>query len=453
MPRPLPEASKVRSIALAKSPLTSARKSILSAAVAFFQASMTKTSLTDVSATVLTPFALIASACCVIEGTCILWQVLVKAPGTANSATFLPLKMSSVLFHAGPSDVITRNFAWGSRSPTLMGMVLFLSLAVELVLSLAVPIADPAAGPTRAQISAPVELVETGHDLDCEIARNGGEGDGDAFVRRSRRCAVEREGEALQADGSAIDRLRHRQRPIRGRSFGEQGDASSGRRRDVDDDAASTSAVLAPDRFDGERRAFAQQSLFRHPRLRRGEGSVLRRRAAGQHEIGLSFGRHAQRLAHRIVKLETQLHRSRAILRHDRKRQDDVAGISNRDQVVFRDGLRRGPQHVDGLDVLRSRKVEARRHAGVAGIAPIGVPAALESDLDAGADGFARHRRAGDETHGEASSAMLALAAAMRLNAQMPIAPGAAVRRSRIKPLMLMDRSRDETLRAPVNSL
>jgi hypothetical protein len=39
--------------------------------------------------------------------------------------------MSSVVFHAGPSDVMTRNFASGSRSPTLMGMVLFLSLAVE----------------------------------------------------------------------------------------------------------------------------------------------------------------------------------------------------------------------------------------------------------------------------------------------------------------------------------
>src|SRR5215468_9131969 len=92
---------------------------------------MTNTSLTDVSATVLTPFALIASACCVIEGTCILWQVPVKAPGTANSATFLPLKTSSVLFHAGPSDVITRNFASGSRSPTLMGMILVLLLAME----------------------------------------------------------------------------------------------------------------------------------------------------------------------------------------------------------------------------------------------------------------------------------------------------------------------------------
>src|SRR5262244_4475920 len=179
MPRPLPEPSKVRSIALAKSPFPSARKSILSAPVAFFQASMTNTSLTDVSATVLTPFAFIASACCVIEGTCILWQVLVNARGTANSATFLPLKMSSVVFHAGPSDVMTRNFASGSRSPTLMGMVLFLSLRLNRVVSLAVPLADPAAGPTRAQISAPVELVETCHDLDCEIARDGGERDGD----------------------------------------------------------------------------------------------------------------------------------------------------------------------------------------------------------------------------------------------------------------------------------
>src|SRR2546425_3971427 len=68
---------------------------------------------------------------CALPISCILWQVPVKAPGTANSATFLPLKTSSVVFHAGPSDVITRNFASGTRSPTLMGMVVFLSLAVE----------------------------------------------------------------------------------------------------------------------------------------------------------------------------------------------------------------------------------------------------------------------------------------------------------------------------------
>src|SRR5713101_8198421 len=66
-----------------------------------------------------------------MEGTCILWQVLVKAPGTANNATFLPLKMSSVVFHAGPSGVITRNFASGSGSPTLIGMIVILSLRLK----------------------------------------------------------------------------------------------------------------------------------------------------------------------------------------------------------------------------------------------------------------------------------------------------------------------------------
>src|SRR6185437_679014 len=53
-------------------------------------------------------------------GRCILWQVLVKAPGTANRATFLPLKMSSVVLTCGPSAVITRNFDSGSLSPTLI---------------------------------------------------------------------------------------------------------------------------------------------------------------------------------------------------------------------------------------------------------------------------------------------------------------------------------------------
>src|SRR3954447_472822 len=56
-------------------------------------------------------------------GRCILWQVPVYAPGTANSATFLPLKMSSVVFTCGPSAVITRNFASGSLSPVWIAIV------------------------------------------------------------------------------------------------------------------------------------------------------------------------------------------------------------------------------------------------------------------------------------------------------------------------------------------
>jgi hypothetical protein len=44
------------------------------------------------------------------------------------------LKTSSVDFHAGPSDVITRNLASGSLSPTLMGMGVILLLTIETVL-------------------------------------------------------------------------------------------------------------------------------------------------------------------------------------------------------------------------------------------------------------------------------------------------------------------------------
>src|SRR5512141_425385 len=116
------------SIALANSPLPSARKSILpSAPVAFFQASITNASLTPVTAMVLMPFALNAATLFRKLGMCRLLQVGVKAPGTANSATFLPLKMSSVVLGLlGPSAVITRNVALGSLSPTLMGMVFLL---------------------------------------------------------------------------------------------------------------------------------------------------------------------------------------------------------------------------------------------------------------------------------------------------------------------------------------
>ena len=94
-----------------------------SAPVAFFQASITKASLTPVTAMVSTPLALKAATLLRKLGMCRLLQVGVKAPGTANSTTFLPLKMSSVVFGLlGPSAVWARNVALGNLSPTLMGM-------------------------------------------------------------------------------------------------------------------------------------------------------------------------------------------------------------------------------------------------------------------------------------------------------------------------------------------
>src|SRR5690348_7476454 len=120
------------SIALAKSALPSARNSIASAPLAFFHSFMTKPSLTAVTAIVSMPFALMAAACFTKPGRWFLWQVGVKAPGTANSTTFLPLNSSSLVFGLGPSAVITVNVPLGTRSPTLIAMTGILSQGYEL---------------------------------------------------------------------------------------------------------------------------------------------------------------------------------------------------------------------------------------------------------------------------------------------------------------------------------
>src|ERR1700675_201744 len=110
-------------MALAQLPLPSARNSIASPPEAFFHASITNTSLTPVTAMVSMPLPLIAAAFFTKPGRWFLWQVGVKAPGTANSTTFLPLNNSSVVFGFGPSPVITVKEPLGTRSPTLIAMI------------------------------------------------------------------------------------------------------------------------------------------------------------------------------------------------------------------------------------------------------------------------------------------------------------------------------------------
>ena len=73
-------------------------------------------------ATVSTPLAFSASAFCTKPGRCLALQVGVKAPGTANRTTFLPLKISSVEISFGPSAVATISFMDGILSPTLIVM-------------------------------------------------------------------------------------------------------------------------------------------------------------------------------------------------------------------------------------------------------------------------------------------------------------------------------------------
>src|SRR4029077_17100590 len=132
VPSPMPLPSKSRPIALVNSPLPSERNSTLPLApAAFDQASSTKGSFTATQATVCTPFFLKASALSRKPGRCLRWQVGVKAPGTANSTTFLPAKTSDVLNFSMPSDPSTRKVASGRRSPLPILMVTSGRLSLE----------------------------------------------------------------------------------------------------------------------------------------------------------------------------------------------------------------------------------------------------------------------------------------------------------------------------------
>src|SRR6185437_10207133 len=81
---------------------------------------MTKASLTDRQAITSTPLPLISAARCLKPGRCLAEQVGVNAPGSAKSATFLPLKSSSAPIGLGPSGVASVTVTLGSLSPTLM---------------------------------------------------------------------------------------------------------------------------------------------------------------------------------------------------------------------------------------------------------------------------------------------------------------------------------------------
>ena len=83
---------------------------------------MTNASLTDRQAMVSTPLALIVSALATKPGRCAMEQPGVNAPGSANSTTFLPLKMSSVEMLTGPSGPMVPSLHSGILSPVLMVM-------------------------------------------------------------------------------------------------------------------------------------------------------------------------------------------------------------------------------------------------------------------------------------------------------------------------------------------
>src|SRR5262249_36680035 len=118
-----------------------------------------------------------------------LLQVLVKAPGNPNRTTFLPLKMSLVVFHTGPSVVIIRNLVSGSRSPTLM-VIRILPDVIQ---------------PSFSDLFCSSAFRHCG-DLDGPIVRNGRQSQPCAFLASPGRYPVEFEREPLQAGRRAGDR-------------------------------------------------------------------------------------------------------------------------------------------------------------------------------------------------------------------------------------------------------
>jgi hypothetical protein len=132
-------------------------------------------------------------------------------------------------------------------------------------------------------------------------------------------------------------------------------------------------------------RSLAQRDRARHTNLGSLDRRVLGAVAAEvKDEIGLD--RDANIGADIVFKLEPQRGWLCRFRRNDMQRQNDVIAVTDRAAAgAVRKSLGRRPQHVHRFDVFGTGKIEHRRRSGVAGVAPIGLPSGIESDLDAGA--------------------------------------------------------------------
>src|SRR5665213_2096023 len=88
------------------------------------------------------------------------------------------------------------------------------------------------------------------------------------------------------------------------------------------------------------------------------------------------------------------------LARENPYRKNHAALVADGGAGLVSDRLRRRIEHLHGGDIIRAGKVEARRDAGVARIAPISMPTWLELDLDTGAQALGvAFVGAGDQPH------------------------------------------------------
>src|SRR5262245_8761625 len=375
---PLP--SKSKPMALVNSPLPSERNSTLPLPpAAFDQASITKGSFTATQATVCTPFFLKASAFSRNPGRCLRWQVGVKAPGTANSTTFLPSNTSDVLNFSMPSDPSTRKVASGRRSPIPILMV----TSGRLLLEFARTIPAKAATAKAACFSCRWLL-----DRDARFAG--------AFVRhegQSQRLAPDRFrlGRRCEADHEALlavlrrpERLRHRDE-LSLRTLDEEiGTGGTVSEIRIDDKLGLGAIELGLDAAKG--RQLARLGRLGHEIDETREQWIVHLpcRTRRKLDAEIRLVRDAQRLADTKVDIELELDRLVPAFRRDHHWEHHFVLIADRGSARVGKAMRRRIEHLGAPQILRSRPIEARRHAGVAWHSPIGLPTWLETNLDAG---------------------------------------------------------------------
>ena len=145
-----------------------------------------------------------------------------------------------------------------------------------------------------------------------------------------------------------------------------------------------------------------QRNVPRHARLGRSECRLFGAGLAGQCEAEFGLRRHAEFAAHGVAEFYVKRRRLACVVQ---ERPVKATTIS----ADIADGIaagavgeprRRRPKRGHRFDVLRAGEIERRRHAEVAGVAPICLPARVQSDFDSGARPLVVGRfdgRAGDE--------------------------------------------------------
>src|SRR5262245_6670070 len=296
-------------------------------------------SLTATQAIVSMPRARNASACWMKPGMCLRWQVGVNAPGTAKSTTRLPRKTSAMPRFCGPFSPMVTKVASGSRSPTLIDMS-FLSK----------------------------NSADDHRPYHAAFARNH---------RQRQRLADQRirlfEPEHRQSKESGIESLRRREIEI-GIALDENVD-----RRPAYPLEPYHQLVALPLARRLERRLPDFEPASRCGRnlgqpveheLPIGRGGSI----DGERRRQLCLGRNADRLADRKIQCQLERYRSRRIAGDDLDREDHLILITDRLAAFVMQPRRRRKQDLCLLQIGGCRPVERRRHAGLAGDPPVGLP-------------------------------------------------------------------------------